>query len=419
MTNKPTTIFLVTNSFPYEFSVEYPFLTSELPYLLNQFDRVVIVPCQSGKQLGILPNGIEVNETYALKPHSFFSHLRISIVAFTFGLFWKELLRRPRTLIQPEALAHLLTMAGMNQRMRIWLRSLIKREKLDLSRTVFYTYWSGLTTLGVGLLKQEFPNLIVISRAHGFDLYKYRFKSHYIPLQSECLKRLDKLFLISEDGRKYITEYFPWLIHLCEVSRLGVFEPMGIVPLKNDNKHRIISCSYLTAVKRIDLLVEGLIRLSTSHPEEEFVWYHFGGGPLFDKISELTKKTPINLRVFLLGNMSNDAVKLAYRETPFNLFVNVSSAEGISVAIMEAMSYGIPVVGTNVGGTPEIVSEQNGALLPKDPSPQQIAEILWRILSDPIGLAKKREMSIKTWRERFNASKNYDDFARKIRSLLN
>lgn len=41
----------------------------------------------------------------------------------------------------------------------------------------------------------------------------------------------------------------------------------------------------------------------------------------------------------------------------------MSDSEGIPVSIMEAMSFGIPVIARNVGGMSEIVNEENGLLL--------------------------------------------------------
>ena len=58
------------------------------------------------------------------------------------------------------------------------------------------------------------------------------------------------------------------------------------------------------------------------------------------------------------------------------MFINVSSTEGIPVSIMEAMSFGIPVIATAVGGTPEIVNNENGYLLSKDPSAKELAEVI-------------------------------------------
>lgn len=46
------------------------------------------------------------------------------------------------------------------------------------------------------------------------------------------------------------------------------------------------------------------------------------------------------------------------------MFINVSSSEGLPVSIMEACSFGIPIIATNVGGTAEIVQAGvNGILL--------------------------------------------------------
>jgi glycosyltransferase involved in cell wall biosynthesis len=416
--NSPTTLVLISGSYPYEIARENTFLGPELSYLRAQFDRVIIVPCRIGGQCCALPAGIEVDEGYALKSHSLRSQVRIGTTALTLSLFWEELCRRPRTLVQPGALRNLVLVAGENQRMRGWMRIFIRRTAIDLERAIFYTYWLGVPSLGIGLLKQEFPNLKVISRAHGYDVYEHRFRPPYIPLQAECIKHLDRVFFISEDGKNYIRSRFPWFADSCEVSRLGVQAPGGGAQPSRDGIYRIVSCSYLVSVKRIDLLLQGLISLAQSHPGQQFEWFHLGDGPLLDDLRRQAHTAPANLSTHFLGHLTNETVLGTYRGKPFDLFVNVSSSEGISVAIMEAMSCGIPVVATAVGGTPEIVSDQNGALLPKDPTAVQIAETLWGTLNDPVKLAIKREESLATRQERFNADANFDAFARRIRALI-
>jgi glycosyltransferase involved in cell wall biosynthesis len=52
----------------------------------------------------------------------------------------------------------------------------------------------------------------------------------------------------------------------------------------------------------------------------------------------------------------------------FDVFVNCSTSEGISLTILEAMAAGLPVVATAVGGTPEVVTNDCGYLVPpRDP----------------------------------------------------
>ena len=44
-----------------------------------------------------------------------------------------------------------------------------------------------------------------------------------------------------------------------------------------------------------------------------------------------------------------------YKNNIIDIFINLSASEGIPVSIMDAISFGIPCIATNVGGTGEIV----------------------------------------------------------------
>ena len=90
-------------------------------------------------------------------------------------------------------------------------------------------------------------------------------------------------------------------------------------------------------------------------------WVHIGDGPERVNIEALISQ--INnpkIKVLLLGQLPNEEVLHYYETHPVDLFINVSSFEGIPVSIMEAMSRGIPVAATPVGGIPEIVNQDNG-----------------------------------------------------------
>ena len=65
------------------------------------------------------------------------------------------------------------------------------------------------------------------------------------------------------------------------------------------------------------------------------------------------------------------------------MFVQSSLSEGISLTVLEAMSAGLPVVATDVGGTREIVAaERTGVLVPPQ-NPQALASGIVRLLEDP------------------------------------
>ncbi|NCO54621.1 MAG: glycosyltransferase, partial [Bacteroidetes bacterium] len=67
-----------------------------------------------------------------------------------------------------------------------------------------------------------------------------------------------------------------------------------------------------------------------------------------------------------------------------DLFINVSESEGIPVSIMEALSAGIPVIATNVGGTNEIVNNDVGFLIDKEFEINTAVNIINNYLNSPI-----------------------------------
>jgi glycosyltransferase involved in cell wall biosynthesis len=76
--------------------------------------------------------------------------------------------------------------------------------------------------------------------------------------------------------------------------------------------------------------------------------------------------------------------------------------------MMEAQSYGIPVVGCAVGGVPEIVNDRTGVMLNVDASPAEMAAGL-RPALEPGRF--DRTVVHQLFRDRFEAKNNYNEFA--------
>ena len=119
-----------------------------------------------------------------------------------------------------------------------------------------------------------------------------------------------------------------------------------------------------------------------------------------------------------MGNVPNVEVMRHYQHHPVDVFINTSSTEGgAPVAIQEAVSCGIPVIATAVGGNPELVSERNGILIRPDPTPMEIAEAIFAFLDGPEVAARKRRLSREVWMERYNADVNFRAFAERLKSI--
>jgi glycosyltransferase involved in cell wall biosynthesis len=167
---------------------------------------------------------------------------------------------------------------------------------------------------------------------------------------------------------EHLRSLYPDLASVVQVIPLGVISE-GQVEMSNDNVLRIVSCSYVTVVKRVEIIAEAL-----RHMEIPVEWTHLGDGPLLNKIRDITSSLPQNIKVNFTGMIDSTQVLTYYKSQPIDIFVNVSSSEGVPFSIMEALSAGIPVFATDVGGTSDVIDDSVGKLLPPDITPLELAQ---------------------------------------------
>ena len=108
------------------------------------------------------------------------------------------------------------------------------------------------------------------------------------------------------------------------------------------------------------------------------------------------------------------------RQQNVDLFVNLSTTEGLPVSIMEAMAHRIPAIATEVGGTPEIVIDGTNwsFIIELNFSNEQLVNAIKKIyFLDVKHKEKINENAYETSRKYFDAEKNYNDFYDEILNL--
>jgi glycosyltransferase involved in cell wall biosynthesis len=103
-----------------------------------------------------------------------------------------------------------------------------------------------------------------------------------------------------------------------------------------------------------------------------------GQGPQEQELRALHAKLGLGDRFQFLGYRA-DAVRLM---AACDVFVLASHWEGLGVAVMEALALGLPVVGTSVGGIPEVVEHGREGLLVPPKQPPALAAALVQVLTD-------------------------------------
>jgi colanic acid/amylovoran biosynthesis glycosyltransferase len=402
-------VILLTTAFPY--GQREVFLETEVRYLARAPLEVCVVPLMTPGRARPVPAGVIVDES--LTPRVGGTARRLLRAAGSPRnalLEIKEAAHGWPARGWPRALHRLaihLDLAALTARR---LDRALRARGWERRPFIVYSYWFTGVVFGAIRLKPKYPGMKVVARAHGSDLYAEVYDPPYMPLRRRTLAGIDRVFVVSEHGRSYL------LNHACApeekvvVARLGVDDPDSLAAGSTDGVIRVVSCSSCRPVKRLGLLVHSLKACAEQQLRTVFSWTHFGDGPLRPQIERLATETlPPNVSFRFPGRVENRAVLDHYRDNPVDVFVNVSESEGVPVSIMEAQSFGIPVVAPAVGGVPEIMSDTIGSLLDADPTPDDVAQAVWREAHRPM---KERAQIQQLWRRKFSAEKNYGDFVR-------
>ncbi len=411
-------LILFTSSYPYDFSAEYTFIDPEIGFLAEKFDKLILVPRAIGGRLRPLPSNVEVDDGYADFLRNNLNSEKMIRTAFSSRLVMHELRKRPDVLPYPSKILKLIFFVSRVELTMKWTTNLIESRQINPRQSLLYSYWMDHSATGLAMAKLNSPELKVISRAHNFDIFEEHYYPHYWPYREETLKILDKLFLVSNSGKKYFCDHYPEFQSKFEMAQLGVKDPGFMCRRSEDDVFRIISCSYIVPAKRLNLLLNGVAAAAYHRPAQKFEWVHIGDGKGRKSLERrMAHNLPKNVTAYLKGHMPNHEVMRLYRDQPADVFVNVSKSEGIPVSIMEAISCGIPAIATSIGGNPEIVSQENGILISADPTPDEIADAFFHLIDHPDRTIEKRAAGRRVWYERYNAAVNSRVFAEQLEKI--
>ncbi len=400
-TSRPRTLVLFTSTFP--FGHGETFLESELPVLARHFETVVVHPAaaRAGAPFRSIPSNAIVGSP--ISPQSSIRKKWLTAVNIARHRALRGDFLQSNVLRSRLRLSACLVAAGYDRFMRDWLAT--TDTKLD--DAVFYFYWGRGPAYGIEELRSKTNNRIVV-RLHGYDLFEDR-NAGYIPLREQVFAGADKLCSVSEAGRRYLAERYPAHAAKMMVSRLGTNDHGEGHFAPDDARLTIVSCANLVQLKRIPLLAEMLSGL----PKRSIDWHHFGDGADRHNVEQHVAGFAPHVRATLHGQRANAEVIDFFRTHHVDAFISVSETEGVPVSIMEATSFGIPVIATDVGGTAEILTQEGAVLLP----PQFSRTEFEAAIESVAVMSKDRELrnNIRDhWRQVAHAETNYEAFVRDV-----
>ncbi|MBF0546906.1 MAG: glycosyltransferase [Candidatus Riflebacteria bacterium] len=391
-------VLLFPHSYPFRNGEEGPFIEPEIPFLLDNF-QLKIIPLRNkgNRKSGIKDLIVDESLSEAIDRKGYRNWKDPK--AFVNPIFWKELLRKT-PLLTAWTFKRLLGHISSAQIVRAWIEEKISKLEIDVNNSIFYTYWFDIATTGISMVKRQQGNrnLFLVTRLHGYDLYYEQNSFSYIPMRSWNIPFLNAFFFVSQVGRKFFLQYFPKEESKCFFAPLGMPDYKIQSQPSSDGVFRIVSCSYFAPVKRVSLIIEVLKLLEKMDPGQNYFWYHIGDGLQMNECKSLAEKCFTGRVKFkFLGYLPRKDIFDYYGNNKLDLFITLSESEGRPVSVVEAISVGLPVLATSVGGTPEIVNEKNGILVEKNVSPAKVALEILRLRQDKNKLLQMRKESRKIW----------------------
>ena len=167
----------------------------------------------------------------------------------------------------------------------------------------------------------------------------------------------------------------------------------------------------LDPVKDLMTLLEAFVTVRRRIPSARLVIV--GDGPERERLAARAERSDLAGAVHITGYRSDVRALLPAAD----VYVSSSISEGVSLTILEAMAAGVPVVATAVGGTPEILEDGGGLLVPSRDTDQLASAIL----SLAVDRRRRTDMAAAARRRletSFTIDRMVEDYARTYRRLL-
>ena len=219
----------------------------------------------------------------------------------------------------------------------------------------------------IDIIHTQFPreNYIAVLSKLFYRKAKLFNTSHLILNQGAVWKIINKLFSRHDEKVFSVCNFGKETLIGNGVSESKievVFNGIPIVePYRSDKVKRefgifddtfvVSALTRYTSEKGLHFLVDTVSKLRDI-TDKKFVFLVAGDGEMFDEIKKKIEELGLSDVIIQLGYRNDASDILACSD----LFVNLSSTEALSFAILEALGQGVPVVATDVGGTRDIIN---------------------------------------------------------------
>ena len=396
-------LLILTNNFPNAPLTSEGWLADEIVYSYSFFNSIYILP-EINSDIHIdLPKNCSVVKL-KLEKHT---TLNFREILNCFYIVFSDFFEYPSKINFLKAFRNNLALIKY---LTIKAKKISKQSSIFQSPIIVYAYWADNLLTTACIMKQLYKPCKIVSRAHGFEIFEEQTKYHVVPFRKFQSRFSDKIFADSKKGYSHLLQKQP-LSNIFTSSYVGTIDN-GMAVFNENKIFTIITCSHIRNVKRLHLMSDIL-----EHISFPIIWNMIGIGSDFELVKLTNSKLPKHIVINYIGNLTNKEVLNFYKTHHANLFISLSYSEGLPVSMMEALSFGIPIMSTDVGGCSEICNDNTGILIPKDFDAKKVADKITEFKNSKKNNLEFRNQCKDYWKINFNAETNYSHFSKEIASI--
>lgn len=285
---------------------------------------------------------------------------------------------------------------------------------------IIHAHWLIPQGVIAAMLKKKSMKLIVT--IHGSDLFPLKNKL-FMSIQKKILENCDVCTLNSEATKNELLKRFREFKKKVIVIPMGVdtklFSKKNAKSKFNEYKDKkiILFVGRLNEQKGIEYLVKAMPIINKKI--KNTLLLIAGEGSHKKELQKLADSLNVK-NIEFLGALRHDKLAGYYNLADVFVLPSVTSrigTEGLGLVLLEAMSCGTPVIGTNTGGIPSIIKNNQNGLLVKERDENGLAGGIIKILSDRKLSKKLSNNGIKFVRNSYSwdiVAKKFDELYRKL-----
>lgn len=261
---------------------------------------------------------------------------------------------------------------------------IVNNNQIDVLHVHYAIPHAAAAYMAKQILAKQGKNIPVITTLHGTDITLVGKDKTYSPVVTFSMEESDILTAVSNNLKEETYRNFnihkpiEVIYNFVDVKR---FNKKPIAAFKKSiapkNEKIIVHASNFRKVKRVKDVVDVFLQVNENIPSKLLL---IGDGPDRASIEDFTRHCPKGNDIIFLGKQEQmeDILPIA------DLFLLPSEYESFGLAALEAMAAEVPVIVTNAGGLPEILTNGKAGYMCNVGDVKDMAEKALLILSDDV-----------------------------------